>query len=105
MKMVIAIFRPERLTSVRDGLEALGLRSMTISEVRGRGSQDGVSREYRGQQVVVDYLPRVKLELVVDAGPIDDAIEVIRREAATGSTGDGRIFVVPIEQSLNISAS
>jgi nitrogen regulatory protein P-II 1 len=105
MKMVIAIFRPERLTKVRDGLEAIGFHSMTISEVRGRGSQESVSREYRGQRVEVDYLPRVKLELVVDQGPVDGAIDVIRSEAGTGSPGDGRIFVVPVDESLNISAS
>ena len=103
-KMVIAIFRPERLTMVRDGLEEIGFTSMTISEVRGRGSRDGVSREYRGQQVNIDYLPRVKIELVVDTTPVDEVIQVILQTAGTGSLGDGKIFVVNVEESVDISS-
>jgi len=102
MKLVIAIIRPERLDVVRHALEAIGIVSMTVSEVRGRGAQKGVTQEYRGQPVTVDYLPKVKLEIVIHTTPVDDVIDAIVENAGTGQIGDGKIFVVPVEDAVRV---
>ncbi len=102
MKMIIAIIRPERLDIVRHALEEIGIVSMTISEVRGRGAQKGVTQEYRGQPVVVNYLPKVKIELVVNTTPVDDVIEAIVENAGSGQIGDGKIFVLPVEDAVRV---
>jgi nitrogen regulatory protein P-II 1 len=100
--MIIAIIRPERLDIVRHALEEIGIVSMTISEVRGRGAQKGVTQEYRGQPVVVNYLPKVKIELVVNTTPVDDVIEAIVENAGSGKIGDGKIFVLPVEDAVRV---
>lgn len=102
MKMIIAIIRPERLDLVRRALEEIGIDSMTVSEVRGRGVQRGVTQEYRGQKVVVDYLPKVKIELVIHDVPVDRAIDAIVEHAGTGQIGDGKIFVLPVEDAVRV---
>ena len=102
MKMIVAIIRPERLDIVRHALEEIGIVSMTISEVRGRGSQKGVTQEYRGQPVAVNYLPKVKIELVVNTTPVDDVIEAIVENAGSGQIGDGKIFVLPVEDAVRM---
>ncbi len=102
MKMVIAIIRPERLSVVRTALEAIGIVSMTISEVRGRGAQKGVVQEFRGQQVQVDYLPKIKIEIVINTTPVDDVIDAIVDNAASGQIGDGKIFVLDVEDAVRV---
>ncbi len=102
MKMIIAIIRPERLDIVRHALEEIGIVSMTISEVRGRGAQKGVTQEYRGQPVTVNYLPKVKIELVVNTTPVDEVIEAIVENAGSGKIGDGKIFVLPVEDAVRV---
>ncbi len=102
MKMIIAIIRPERLDVVRRALEEIGIDSMTVSEVRGRGVQKGVTQEYRGQPVIVDYLPKVKLEIVIHEVPTDSVIDAIVETAATGQIGDGKIFVLPVEDAVRV---
>ena len=102
MKMVIAIIRPERLSIVRHALEQIGIVSMTITEVRGRGAQRGIVQEYRGQQVRVDYLPKIKVEIVINTTPLDDVIEAIVENAASGNIGDGKIFVLNVEDAVRV---
>lgn len=102
MKLVIAIIRPERLDLVRHALETIGIVSMTVTEVRGRGAQKGVTQEYRGQPVTVDYLPKVKLEIVIHTTPVDDVIDAIVENAGTGQIGDGKIFVIPVEDAVRV---
>lgn len=102
MKMVIAIIRPERLSVVRTALEQIGIVSMTISEVRGRGAQKGIVQEYRGQAVQVDYLPKIKLEIVINTTPVDDVIDAVVENAGTGQIGDGKIFVLPVEDAVRV---
>ena len=102
MKMIIAILRPERLDIVRHALEQIGIVSMTITEVRGRGAQRGVVQEFRGQPVQVDYLPKVRIEIVVNTTPVDDVIDAIVENANTGQIGDGKIFVLPVEDAVRV---
>ena len=102
MKLITAIIRPERLEVVRHALEQIGIVSMTITEVRGRGAQGGTVQEYRGQKVQVDYLPKVKIELVVETTPVDEVIEAIIENAATGQIGDGKIFVIPVDDAVRV---
>ncbi len=102
MKMIIAIIRPERLSVVRTALEQIGIVSMTISEVRGRGAQKGIVQEYRGQSVQVDYLPKIKLEIVINTTPLDDVIDAVVENAGTGQIGDGKIFVLPVEDAVRV---
>lgn len=102
MKMIVAIIRPERLEIVRRGLEEIGIVSMTITEVRGRGAQKGLTQEYRGQPVTIDYLPKVKIELVVHTTPVDEVIDVIVEHAGTGNIGDGKVFVLPVEDAVRV---
>lgn len=105
MKMIIAIIRPERLSVVRTALEQIGIVSMTISEVRGRGAQKGIVQEYRGQSVQVDYLPKIKLEIVINTTPVDDVIDAVVEHAGTGQIGDGKIFVLPVEDAVRVRTS
>ena len=102
MKMVIAIIRPERLAIVRHALEQIGIVSMTITEVRGRGAQRGIVQEYRGQQVRVDYLPKIRIEIVIKhhAARLRDRGD--RRNAGTGQIGDGKIFVLAVEDAVRV---
>ena len=102
MKMIVAFIRPERLDVVRRALEDVGIVSMTVSEVRGRGAQKGITQEFRGQKVQVDYLPKVKLELVINTTPVDTVIDAIVENASTGEIGDGKIFVLPVEDAVRV---
>ena len=102
MEMVTAIIRPERLSLVRRALEEIGIVSMTITEVRGRGAQKGVTQEYRGQPVSVDYLPKVKVEMVINTTPLDAVIDAIVENAQTGQIGDGKIFVTPVSDAVRV---
>ena len=105
MKMVIAIFRPERLQCVKDGLKEIGINGMTVSHVTGRGEQMGLRFTTRVGEFIVDEIEKVKIETVIEDEDLDRVIGTIRRFAETGNPGDGRIFVVPVEQSLKIRNS
>jgi nitrogen regulatory protein PII len=98
MKMVMAIFKPFKLEDVRDALTALGIQGLTVSEVKGFGRQKGQTEIYRG----VSFLPKIKIEVVVDDGLVERAVETIRKSANSGKIGDGKIFVFPIEQAIRI---
>lgn len=102
MKMVMAVIRPERLQCVKDALRDIGINGMTISHVTGRGEQMGLTFTTRVGEFVVDEIEKVKIESVVDDGDVERVIETIRRSAETGNSGDGRIFVIPVERSIRI---
>jgi len=102
MKKIEAIIRIERLDIVKGILSENGFLSLTISEVKGRGVQGGITERYRGTEYVVDLLPKVKLEMVVDDKDINEIITIIRENAETGKPGDGKIFIIPVEDAVRI---
>ena len=102
MKKIEAIIKPFKLDEVKDALHDIGLQGMTVSEVKGFGRQKGHTELYRGAEYVVDFLPKVKIELVLDDGLVERAIEAIRQAAQTGRIGDGKIFVTPVENAIRI---
>mgnify|MGYP000359394491 FL=1 len=102
MKMISAIIKPFRLDDVRQALSEVGVQGMTVTEVKGFGRQKGHTELYRGAEYVVDFLPKVKIEIAVEDGMIDNAVEAIMSAAKTGQIGDGKIFVQPLEQVLRI---
>ena len=102
MKMVMAIFKPFKLDEVRDALTSLGIQGLTVSEVKGFGRQKGQTEIYRGAEYAVSFLPKVKIEVVIDDAMVEHAVEVIRKATGTGKIGDGKIFVTSIEQAIRI---
>jgi len=102
MKLVMAIFKPFKLEEVRDALTSLGIQGLTVSEVRGFGRQKGQTEIYRGAEYSVSFLPKVKIEVVIDDAMVEPAVEAIRKAAGTGKIGDGKIFVTGIEQAIRI---
>ncbi|MBO0614293.1 MAG: hypothetical protein RL122_377 [Pseudomonadota bacterium] len=102
MKLIQAIIKPFKLDDVREALTEIGVTGMTASEVKGFGRQKGHTELYRGAEYVVDFLPKVKLEIVVKEEDVDTAIEAIQKAAHTGKIGDGKIFVLPVEQAIRI---
>jgi len=102
MKLIKTIIKPERFEFVKKALEDKGFVSMTVSEVRGRGEQKGISLQYRGGQMTVDMLPKIQIELVVKEKDVEVLIATITESARTGKIGDGRIFVIPVEKSIRI---
>lgn len=102
MKKIDAIIKPYKLDDVKDALNEIGIKGMTISEVKGYGRQKGHKEIYRGAEYVVDFVPKIKIEVVVSADIVDKAIEVIRNSANTGKIGDGKIFVTPVDMAVRI---
>jgi nitrogen regulatory protein P-II 2 len=102
MRMVIAIIKPFKLDDVRSALSDVGVQGITVTEVKGFGRQKGHTELYRGAEYVVDFLPKVKLELAVDDGQVDQVVEAIMETARTGKIGDGKIFVVDLGQAVRI---
>jgi nitrogen regulatory protein P-II 2 len=102
MKLIIAIIKPFKLEEVRDALAAAGVQGMTISEVRGFGRQKGQTEIYRGAEYTTAFVPKVRIETVVAAGLAPTAIEIIQQTANTGAIGDGKIFVLDVEQAVRI---
>jgi nitrogen regulatory protein P-II 1 len=102
MKKIEAIIKPFKLDEVRDRLSETGVQGMTISEVKGFGRQKGHSELYRGAEYITDFLPKIKIELVVPDTLVNKVIEVIRVTARTGKIGDGKIFVLPIQEGIRI---
>ncbi|MDQ6951049.1 MAG: P-II family nitrogen regulator [Mariprofundales bacterium] len=102
MKKIEAIIKPFKLDDVKDALEAININGLTITEVKGHGRQKGHSELYRGAEYVVDFLPKIKVELVVGEDQLDGAIATIVEAAKTGKVGDGKIFVLPVEQAIRI---
>ena len=102
MKKIEAIVRPHLLESVKDSLQTLGVEGMTISEVKGFGRQKGHTEVYRGSEYKVEFVPKVKVEVVIDEEILEGAVSAIIKAARTGKFGDGKIFVFPVEESIRI---
>lgn len=102
MKLVTTVIKPFKLDDVREALSDIGIQGVTVTEVKGFGRQKGHTELYRGAEYVVDFLPKVKLEIAVDEAMVDQIIEVISKTANTGKIGDGKIFVSPLEQVIRI---
>jgi nitrogen regulatory protein P-II 2 len=102
MKLVVAIIKPFKLDDVRSALSEVGINGMTITEVKGFGRQKGHTELYRGAEYVVDFLPKVKLEVAVDTSMLDLVVETITNSAKTGKVGDGKLFVYSVEQVIRI---
>ncbi|VAW75352.1 Nitrogen regulatory protein P-II, GlnK [hydrothermal vent metagenome] len=102
MKLVSAIIKPFKLDDVREALSEIGVQGITVTEVKGFGRQKGHTELYRGAEYVVDFLPKVKLEVAINDDLLDQVIESISKAANTGKIGDGKIFVYPLEQAVRI---
>ena len=102
MKKIEAIIKPFKLDDVKEALNDIGIQGMTVSEVKGYGRQKGHKEIYRGAEYVVDFIPKIKIEIVVDADQAAQVVEKIREAANTGKIGDGKIFVSSLEQTIRI---
>jgi nitrogen regulatory protein P-II 2 len=102
MKLVMAVIKPFKLDEVREALTELGVQGLTASEVKGYGRQKGQTEIYRGAEYAVSFLPKVKVEIVVEDGQVDAVVEAISKEANTGRIGDGKIFVVDVLSAMRI---
>ena len=102
MKLITAIVKPFKLDDVRTALSEVGVQGMTVTEVKGFGRQKGHTELYRGAEYVVDFLPKVKLELVVDDSMVEQSVDAITKAAQTGKIGDGKIFVTPVNDIVRI---
>jgi nitrogen regulatory protein P-II 2 len=102
MKFVTAIIKPFKLDEVREALSAIGVQGITVTEVKGFGRQKGHTELYRGAEYVVDFLPKVKIDVAIKDDLLDQVIEAIEKSANTGKIGDGKIFVYPLEQAIRI---
>ena len=102
MKLIQAIIKPFKLDEVKDALIELGIQGMTVSEVKGFGRQKGHTEIYRGSEYSVDFLPKIKLEIVVADGEVEAAVAAIIKAAKTGKIGDGKVFVSPVEEAIRI---
>ncbi len=102
MKLVTAIVKPHKLDEVKEALQELGVQGLTVSEVRGYGRQRGHSEIYRGAEYTVEFVPKVKLEILVDTPMVEDAVDVVVKAAQTGQVGDGKVFVTDVERIVRI---
>jgi nitrogen regulatory protein PII len=102
MKKIEAIVKPFKLDDVKEALNEIGIQGMTISEVKGYGRQKGHKEIYRGAEYIVDFIPKIKIEIVVDSKQVDQVVEKIREAANTGKIGYGKIFVIPIEEAIRV---
>lgn len=102
MKLIVAIIKPFKLDDVREALQEAGVQGMTAAEVKGFGRQKGHTELYRGAEYIVDFLPKIKLEIAAEDDRVDAIVEAIRNAANTGKIGDGKIFIYPLEQVIRI---
>ena len=102
MKKIEAVIKPFKLDDVKEALQEIGLQGLTVTEAKGFGRQKGHTELYRGAEYVVDFLPKIKIELVAPDARIDAAVEAIQNAARTGRIGDGKIFITPVESAIRI---
>jgi nitrogen regulatory protein P-II 1 len=102
MKKVEAIIRTMRFEDVKTALEAMGVESMTVTDVKGRGKQKGITQQWRGAEYVVDMIPKTKIEMVVDDALVEKVVDTICSSAGTGKIGDGKIFIIPVEDAIRV---
>jgi len=102
MKKIEAIIKPFKLDDVKEALNEIGIQGMTITEVKGYGRQKGHKEIYRGAEYVVDFIPKVKIEIVLPADMVENTVKTIQKSAYTGKLGDGKLFVSPVEQAVRV---
>ena len=102
MKLITAIIKPFKLEEVRDSLDKIGITGMTITEVKGFGRQKGHTELYRGAEYVIDFLPKIKVEIAVSIDQLDNVVTAISKSASTGKIGDGKIFITSLDQVIRI---
>ncbi len=102
MKKIEAIIKPFKLDEVKDALNEMGIKGMTISEVKGYGRQKGHKEIYRGAEYIVEFIPKIKIEIIVEAAMVAAVVTKIRETANTGTIGDGKIFVLPVEEVIRV---
>ncbi|MBA1445450.1 MAG: P-II family nitrogen regulator [Chromatiales bacterium] len=102
MKMITAIIKPFKLDDVREALSEIGIAGITVTEVKGFGRQKGHTELYRGAEYVVDFLPKIKIDIAVDESVVDQVVDAVTKAAKTGKIGDGKIFVMPVEQVVRV---
>ena len=102
MKKIEAIIKPFKLDDVKEALNAIGIKGMTVSDVKGYGRQKGHKEIYRGAEYEVDFIPKIKMEIIVDASQVDQVVDTIRNAANTDKIGDGKIFVLPVEEVVRV---
>ena len=102
MKKIEAIIKPFKLDDVKDGLSDLGIKGLTVTEVKGFGRQRGHREVYRGAEYQVDFVSKIKIEVVMDEGMVTEAVKTIQEKARTGEIGDGKIFILPVEEAIRI---
>ena len=102
MKKIEAIIKPFKLDDVKEALNEIGIQGMTISEVKGYGRQKGHKEIYRGAEYVVDFIPKIKIEIVVEASRVQQVLDTIREASHTGKLGDGKLFVLPVEEAVRV---
>ncbi len=102
MKMIIAVIKPSKLDEVREALTSLGIQGMTVSEVKGFGRQKGHREIYRGAEYTINFVPKIKIEVVTDDSVVDDAVKAIQETANSGQIGDGKIFVLEVGNAIRI---
>jgi len=102
MKKIEAVIKPFKLDDVKESLNEIGIHGMTITEVKGYGRQKGHKEIYRGAEYVVDFVPKIKIEIIVDKNRADEVVEAICQSANTGKIGDGKIFIMPVEQVVRV---
>jgi nitrogen regulatory protein PII len=102
MRKIEAIIKPFKLDDVKEGLNDIGIHGMTVYEVKGYGRQKGHTEIYRGAEYAVDFIPKIKIEIIVETSRVDQVVEIVRQAAFTGKIGDGKIFVSPIESAIRV---
>ena len=102
MKLIIAAIKPFKLEDVREALTEIGVRGMMVTEIKGFGAQSGHSEIYRGAEYAVNFVPKIRLEVVVDSAAADQVVETITKTAQTGKIGDGKIFVLDVQQTIRV---
>jgi nitrogen regulatory protein P-II 1 len=102
MKLIVAVIKPFKLTDVKEALKNAGVQGMTLTEVNGFGRQRGHTEVYRGAEYEIDFVPKIRLEVLVDDGQADDVVDAIVSSAATGKIGDGKVWVVPVETAVRV---
>jgi nitrogen regulatory protein PII len=102
MKKIEAIIKPFKLDAVKDGLTKIGIKGLTVTEVKGFGRQRGHKEVYRGAEYQIDFVSKIKIEIVLDSDQVAEAVKIIQQTAKTGEIGDGKIFVLPVEEAIRI---
>ena len=102
MKKIEAIIKPFKLDEVKEALNGIGIKGMTVSEVKGYGRQKGHTEIYRGAEYVVDFVPKIKIEIIVESDQVDQVVDTIIRVTRTGKIGDGKIFILPVERIIRV---